>query len=58
MAKFQKANRGALQPIPRVVDNTDAMAIKQFIIDKAHRPKRVDKGVVDPNRVNPPQPRS
>lgn len=51
MAKYQKRNSKALQPIPRVVDNTDAMAIKQFIIDQAHRPKRKDDLVVDPSRV-------
>jgi len=51
MAKYMKRNSKALQPIPRVVDNTDAMAIKQFIIDSAHRPKRTDKNVVDPSRV-------
>jgi len=51
MAKFQKRNSSALQPIPRVVDNTDAMAIKQFIIDKSHRPKRKDNLVVDPDRI-------
>lgn len=35
--------RRALRPIPRVVDNTDAMAIKQHNIDAAHVPiKRSD----------------
>lgn len=51
MAKYQKRNSKALQPIPRVVDNTDMMAIKQFIIDQAHRPKRKDTLAVDPKRV-------
>lgn len=51
MASYQKRNSKALQSIPRVVDNTDAMAIKQFIIDQSHRPKRKDKLVVDPTRV-------
>ena len=51
MAGYQKRNSKALQPIPRVVDNTDALAIKQFIIDKTHRPKRTDNGVVDPARM-------
>lgn len=40
MAKWQRPNRKALQPIPRVVDNTDAMAIKQAAIDNAHKPIR------------------
>lgn len=51
MANYMKRNSKALQPIPRVVDNTDAMAIKQFIIDKAHRPKRTDNNIVDPDRI-------
>lgn len=32
--------RRALRPIPRVVDNTDAMAIEQHNIDNAHHPIR------------------
>ncbi len=32
--------RRALQPIPRVSDNTDRMAIKQFLITRSHRPVR------------------
>lgn len=40
MAKWQTTKRKALQPIPRVVDNTDAMAIKQFAIDSSHKPIR------------------
>ena len=39
MAKWQQPNRKALQPIPRVVDNTDAMAIKQLALVKAVRIK-------------------
>lgn len=38
MAKWQNRIRKALRPIPRVVDNTDAMAIKQHAIDESHRP--------------------
>ena len=38
MAKWQTAKHRALQPIPRVVDNTDALAIKQHAIDESHRP--------------------
>lgn len=52
MAKFLKRKASsALQPIPRVVDNTDAMAIKQHCIDKSHKPVRTDDGVVDPSRM-------
>jgi len=51
MAKYQKRNSGALQPIPRVVDNTDAMAIRQLVLEKSRRPIRTDKGVVDPDRM-------
>lgn len=40
MAKWQTLKRKALHPIPRVVDNTDAMAIRQFTIDVSHRPIR------------------
>lgn len=32
--------RKALRAIPRVVDNTDAMAIKQHNIDEARKPLR------------------
>jgi len=32
--------RKALRAIPRVVDNTEAMQIKQHNIDKSHRPLR------------------
>lgn len=38
MAKWQTLPRKALHPIPRVVDNTDALAIKQFTIDVARVP--------------------
>ena len=38
MAKWQTAKRKALQPIPRVVDNTDAMAIEQAALDNSHHP--------------------
>lgn len=41
MAKFQQSNRRALQPIPRVVDNTARLAIRQFILTSRHRPKKV-----------------
>jgi hypothetical protein len=51
MAKYQKRNSGALQPIPRIVDNTDAMAIRQLALEKSRRPIRTDKGVVDPFRI-------
>jgi hypothetical protein len=32
--------RKALRPIPRVVDNTDLLAIKQHAIDESHHPVR------------------
>jgi hypothetical protein len=38
MAAWQTLKRRALQPIPRVVDNTDAMAIKQLAINLTHVP--------------------
>lgn len=40
MARFQQSNHRALQPIPRVSDNTDRLAIKQYIIDLSHAPKK------------------
>lgn len=41
MARWQVPfKRKALRAIPRVVDNTDAMAIKQHNIDNSHRPLR------------------
>lgn len=40
MAKWQTIKRKALRPIPRVVDNTEAMAIKQHNIDNARHPIR------------------
>ena len=41
MAKWQSPfKRKALRPIPRVVDNSDAMAIKQRNIDESHKPIR------------------
>lgn len=41
MAQWQVPfKRKALRPIPRVVDNTDLMAIEQHAIDVSHRPIR------------------
>lgn len=40
MASWNRLARRALQPIPRVVDNTDLMAIKQFHLDRSHKPIR------------------
>lgn len=40
MAKWQTIKRSALRAIPRVVDNTEAMAIKQHNIDAAITPRR------------------
>lgn len=37
---WQTVPRRALQPIPRVVDNTDALAIRQWIITSSHHPVR------------------
>lgn len=36
MPSWQTLPRKALHPIPRVVDNTDALAVKQFIINLTH----------------------
>lgn len=40
MAKFIKYKSKALRPIPRVVDNTEAMAIEQSNDDMSHVPLR------------------
>lgn len=40
MAKWQTIRRKATNPIPRVVDNSTEMAIKQHAIDLTHRPVR------------------
>jgi hypothetical protein len=40
MAKWQTKRNRALNPIPRVVDNTEAMAIRQYVIDVSHHPIR------------------
>lgn len=37
---YRIVKRTALQPIPRVVDNTAALAIKQHAIDLSHVPIR------------------
>lgn len=38
--RIRQLARRALHPIPRVVDNTEAMAIKQHAIDESHKPVR------------------
>lgn len=38
MAKHQRSNRNATQPIVRVVDNSDAMAIEQLAREQSHKP--------------------
>jgi hypothetical protein len=42
--------RKALRPIPRVVDNTDLLAIKQHAINESHHPVRkgAKRGVFNP----------
>lgn len=41
MARWQVPfKRRALRPIPRVVDNTDELAIEQHAIDYSHHPIR------------------
>lgn len=42
--------RKALRPIPRVVDNTDMLAIKQHAEDESHHPivKGARRGVFSP----------
>lgn len=40
MPRWQTVPRRALQPIPRVVDNTTMLAIKQHAITMAHVPIR------------------
>lgn len=53
MAKWQSKKSRALQPIPRVVDNTDAMAIKQAAIDNAHHPVRTSDMPSGPGSFSP-----
>ncbi|QHB37412.1 hypothetical protein SEA_AIKOY__4 [Mycobacterium phage Aikoy] len=38
--KIKRLARRALHPIPRVVDNTEALAIRQHAIDESHHPIR------------------
>lgn len=40
MAKWQTTPRKALQPIPRVVDNTDLIGIRQWILQASRVPIR------------------
>ena len=53
MAKWQTIPRKALQPIPRVVDNTDAMAIQQWAITMAHVPVRTGDMPSGPGSFSP-----
>lgn len=53
MPKWQTLARKALHPIPRVVDNTEAMAIKQFAIDSSHRPIRTQDMPAGPGTFSP-----
>ena len=45
--------RSALKPIPRVVDNTEEMAIRQHIIDEQHRPLRPQNQPGGPGTFSP-----
>lgn len=52
MAK--KNNRSkVLKPIPRVVDNTEAMQIKQHAIDESHHPVRTSDMPAGPGTFAP-----
>lgn len=53
MANWQTRPRRALQPIPRVVDNTEAMAIKQHQIDSRHKPIRTSDMPGGPGTFSP-----
>lgn len=53
MAKWQRLPRKALHPIPRVVDNTEAMAIKQLVLDNAHHPIRTQDMPGGPGTFSP-----
>lgn len=53
MAKWQTVPRKALQPIPRVVDNSDAMAIKQLAITMTHVPVRTADMPSGPGSFSP-----
>lgn len=54
MAKWQVPfKRKALRPIPRVVDNTEEMAIRQHILDETHRPIRTKDMPGGPGTFSP-----
>jgi len=53
MAGWQTMKRRALQPIPRVVDNTDAMAIAQWVITQSHVPVRTSDMPGGPGTFSP-----
>ena len=50
---WQTVPRRALQPIPRVVDNTDALAIRQWIITSSHKPVRQSDMPSGPGTFSP-----
>lgn len=53
MAKFQRSNHRALQPIPHVQDNTARMQIRQYVIDQSHHPKRTSDQPSGPGSFAP-----
>lgn len=50
---WQTVPRRALQPIPRVVDNTDAMAIRQWAITMSKVPVRTSDMPGGPGTFSP-----
>jgi hypothetical protein len=53
MARWQTLKRKALHPIPRVVDNTEALAIRQHALDETHRPIRTSDMPGGPGTFSP-----
>ena len=53
MAKWQTKRRAALNPIPRVVDNTAEIQIRQWILDMSHHPIRTSDMPGGPGTFSP-----
>lgn len=53
MASWQTVGSRALQPIPRVVDNTDMMSIQQWAITSSKVPVRVSDMPGGPGTFSP-----
>lgn len=53
MASWQTVGNRALQPIPRVVDNTAELAIRQWLITMSHVPVRTSDMPGGPGTFSP-----